>query len=420
MKVFYATQISNNDGKNFILSTDACMNICIGIISEILENDSNISFLIAIPDIRLSKEYWTYYSMFEQKYHSRITFIEFDSPVGPSNTRYHFDYIFWKKQYNLLKECDVMINDQNTLTKNWNTLFYELKLNIPIVSTNYFMDTPVSKKVSEQITYFERQMESFNNSNLTAFQSKENERESLDAYDTFYKNRNLIKKTTSWNIGVWAKEVLKYSSVSKFDETTIYFGNRISDSANRYNNYHKFAEAVGLAKSKTNIPFKAIMLNPTRKVTEEQLSLINTLSNNTVEVLPNNLNWSREDYLTFINRARVSCNLFTNEVHGGVTHCEALIAGNITIMPKVNNYWYKFKHSNNTNYPFFCEVNESNEIEVNSLSECIIKAVEIINTNNTEYTNYSSLCKKIGYDYESYEKSAHIIINDLKELIKNK
>ena len=61
--------------------------------------------------------------------------------------------------------------------------------------------------------------------------------------------------------------------------------------------------------------------------------------------------FTREDYLKFINRAHISCNLFVTEVHGGVTHCEAMLAKNVLVVPNVNNYKTKFAKTN-YQYPY--------------------------------------------------------------------
>ena len=76
---------------------------------------------------------------------------------------------------------------------------------------------------------------------LQQFQCSASMTEALDAYYSFYRrDAGLRGKSTVWNTGVWRKEVTKFSNEKKFKIPTVYFGNRISDSANRYNNYHKF------------------------------------------------------------------------------------------------------------------------------------------------------------------------------------
>jgi hypothetical protein len=160
------------------------------------------------------------------------------------------------------------------------------------------------------------------------------------------------------------------------------------------------------------------MLNPTRKVTSEQLDLIDTLSNGTVEVMPNHEKFTRQDYLEFINRAHISCNLFVTEVHGGVTHCEALMAGNMVVMPKVNNYWHKFEKAGHPNYPLFCEVSKSksDKPDAYDLAVKINMALDSIGTEAE--TSTRELCKHIGFEYESYERACDRIVNDIETVIR--
>ena len=425
MKIFYAAQISNftiKDGEQkFILSTDACMNLCVGIISNILDRKSNYKFLIAVPDINLVADYTDYYDLFERKYHNNLQFIQYCSPIGPVDTRFHFDFLFLKEMGREFKDVNVMINDQNTLTKNWNALFYALGLlNIPIVSTNYYLDSPLSSKVPSKITYFERMMESLNNSNLTAFQCEASKKEALDAYNYFYRSQTLRGASTTWNTGVWVKEIEKHKTTNRYAVPVIYFGNRISDSANRYNNYHTFAEAVGILfrKYKPTKVFNCIMLNPTKKVTDAQLQLIAKLSNGNVIVHENDKSWTREDYIRFINAAHISCNLFTNEVHGGVTHAEAMAAGNIVIMPRINNYAFKFRGISEDKYPFFCRLKRDKQLDAESIADKMNLALETIY--NGQFKSYSLLCKKLAYQFESYENASIKIIKDLNSLVKGK
>ena len=183
-----------------------------------------------------------------------------------------------------------------------------------------------------------------------------------------------------------------------------------------------FAEAIGIMSKKYNMskyPYCAIMLNPTKKVTEEQLKFIDRLSNGNAIVHPNNLKWSRVDYLKFINKSHISCNLFTNEVHGGVTHAEAMIAGNILVAPKINNYAYKFERIPHFKYPFLCKVDKKKkELDVNSLANKIYLAIRAVHEN--KYEEYSFACKKLAYLYESYERASVKIIRDLNELNRSK
>jgi hypothetical protein len=424
-KVFYAVQVSNytivNGEPKWMLRNDACTNIMVGIVSTILENHpGKFEFVIKLPFADHTNDVENLYDLFKEKYHKSINFLEDIIPISPVTSRFHFDTLGLDIVYPyMLKDIDVMINDENTLTKNWRVFFNSKGKNVPIISTNYFLDSPLAGKVDEKIRYYERQMESFINSDIAAFQCEAGRVEAMEAYDLLYKTQEILAPQSVWGVGAHYAEISEYHTNDKFETPTIYFGNRISDTANRYTNYDTFAEAIGHLSKMTKIPFRAVMLNPTRKITSEQLDLIDTLSNGNVEVMPNSEKFTRQDYLEFINRAHISCNLFVTEVHGGVTHCEALMAGNMVVMPKVNNYWHKFDKAGKSSYPLFCEVSDKNTAKPDSydLAHKIARALEMIGTE--EETNIRNTCKHIGYEYESYERACDRIVNDINQVIEN-
>lgn len=422
-KIFYAVQVSNftktPDGQTkWLLRNDACTNIAIGIVSTILERYPNdYEFLIKLPSASDTSDVNELRELFKEKYINRIQFFRDEIPHSPVTSRFHFDLIRLQKQKELFSTIDVMINDENTLTKNWRVLFDSLGLNIPIISTNYFLDSPIAKKVPEKIRYYERQMESFINSDIAAFQCEAGRVEAMEAYDHLYKSRDVLAPQSVWGIGAHYAEISEYHTKNRFKIPTIYFGNRISDTANRYTNYDSFAEAMGILSKLTDKPFKAIMLNPTRKVTKEQLDLIDKLSNGVVEVMSNEEKFTRQQYLEFINHAHISCNLFVTEVHGGVTHCEAMMAKNMVVMPKVNNYMHKMNKAGFPDYELFVELDKNNPHKPN-VHDIALKcklALDSIGTMNEEYLRET--CHNVGFEYESYERACDRIVSDIEELV---
>ena len=283
-KIFYAVQVSNftieNGTSKWLLRNDACTNIMIGIVSTILERyPHDYEFLIKLPSAVDTSDVKDLQELFKAKYHDRIEFFRDEIPHSPVTSRFHFDLLRLQRSKSIFETVDVMINDENTLTKNWNVLFNSLGLRIPIISTNYFLDSPIAGKVDEKIRYYERQMESFINSDIAAFQCEAGRVEAMEAYDSLYKTQSILAPQSVWGVGAHYAEISEYHSEKKMDIPVIYFGNRISDTANRYTNYDSFAESMGILSTLTDKPFKAIMLNPTRKATTEQLELIKTLSN---------------------------------------------------------------------------------------------------------------------------------------------
>jgi hypothetical protein len=425
IKVFYAVQVSNFtkvDGQDkWLLRNDACTNIAVGIISTILEKyPEQYEFLVKLPAAADTADVNELRELFKEEYMDRIQFYREDIPISPVTSRFNFDFDFHKQNAKKFEDVDVMINDENTLTKNWNVFFDSLGLTIPIISTNYFLDSPIAEKVKPKIRYYERQMESFVNSDIAAFQCEAGRIEAMEAYDHTYKSRENLAPQSVWGIGAHYAEISKYHTEEKFEIPTIYFGNRISDTANRYTNYDSFAEAIGILSTITDKPFRAVMLNPTRKVTTDQLNMIAKLSRNQVEVMPNEEKFTRKDYLQFINKAHISCNLFVTEVHGGVTHCEALMAGNMVVMPKVNNYWHKFVKAGHETYPLFCSVSksESHKPDTYDLAHKILRALEWIGTEAETATRET--CRSVGYEFESYESACERIVNDINTLADRK
>ena len=420
-RIFYAVQVSNftqtDLGPMWLLRNDACTNIMVGIVSTLLKDREDYEFLIKLPFEEDCLDTSNLFELFDEEYHDRISFLREHIPISPVTSRFNFDMNFYMEEKIWLSDIDVMINDENTLTKNWNVFFRSIGMHVPIMSTNYFLDSPLANKVDEKLRYYERQMESFINSDIAVFQCEAGMNEAMEAYDVLFKSRDLIKQKSVWGVGCHAQEIMNYHTNEEYSKPVIYFGNRISDTANRYTNYDSFAEAIGKLSKITDIEFEAIMLNPTRKVTDKQLNLIKELSNNSVEVMSNKDKFTREDYLKFINRAHISVNLFVTEVHGGVTHCEAMLAKNVLVLPNVNNYKTKFEKLDNT-YPFLVGVDkeQTHKPDTDQIAEKLKQSLELYQNDRKEFNKLGEDCFNLAYEYESYESASNRIQNDIDNL----
>jgi glycosyltransferase involved in cell wall biosynthesis len=423
LNVFYAVQVSNfttnGDKSKWLIRNDACMNICIGIVSSILtEYPKDFKFIIKVPPVEDCADIESHKDLFDEKYLDRIEFYEDFIPISPVISRFHFDMnthkVFGSKK---LANVDVMINDENTHTKSWRVFFENIiGRRIPMVSTNYFMDSPISPKSDPKVRYYERQMESLISSDMFSYPVSAALNEALEAYDFLFKDGKILGTPTVWNIGASFEEINKKKVTKSPGKIKIYFGNRITDSANRYTNWHIFAEAIGKLSQRIDPSrFTATILNPTKKITPEQLDEISTLSRGFVEVVPNYSDFSREDYVNFINEAHISCNLFTNEVHGGLTHVEAMMAGCILVAPNVNDYLYKYEDSGKlSDYPFLIDT-YNKKMDMDSFVSKLELAVNTAQ-NKQSLEKYSEMNRELAYKYASYEMSSHIIAKDLKKL----
>jgi hypothetical protein len=424
MKIFYAVQMSNftldNGTPKWLMRNDACVNICVGIVSTLLERYPDFSFLIKLPPAADTSDVKNLDDLFEAKYLSRIEFYRETIPVSPVTSRFNFDFGFHQKHATEFKDVDVMINDENTLAKNWRHFFKSIGKDIPMVTTNYFLDSPILPKSEFKLRYYERQVESMFCSEAFAFPVEAAMKDALEAIDLLYRNRDGMGKPLVWGIGAYYGEVAKYHSPKRKERPIIYFGNRITDSVNRYTNWHSFAEAIGkLSELVDPSTFEAVMLNPTRKATNSQLKEINYLSKGHVRVISNeDAGFTREQYLKFINEASISCNIFTGEVHGGCTHIEAMMARNIMVAPAINDYLHKYKDSGKLDgYPFLFEC-DGKTIDTDLMAQKLQLALEVVNTDGASTLPFfGQLNEKLAIEYESYERFAEKIGQDLLDLV---
>lgn len=416
MRIFYAVQVSNTtktqNGMKFLLKNDACMNIMRGIVMAVLEKKKDWEFVIKVPFLGSVEDIESYHELFPEKFRDRISFYQHQIPVSPVDSRFHFDFDFHRTAFLFnsdLRNIDVMINDENTLLMNWKVLFHNLGIKVPIISTNYFFDSPTAKKTPEGILYFDRQLESFIHSDIAAFQCEATMLETLLEVNKYLKKGSYEITSSVWGVGCSAAEILDKSiEPMNFDEyPVIYFGNRITETAGRYTNWDNFAEAIGKLQGLTAEKYSAVMLDPTRKTSEEQKREINIKSKDKVEFH----HFNREAYLRFIHGASISCNLFVNEVHGGVTHAEAMLARNIVIMPKVNNYWLKMKKFAK-DYPFFVK-HKGFKIDPTNLAKKLDMALTMLKFEPRKAKHWQDICHKAAMACETYESAAPKIISDL-------
>jgi len=421
MKILYAVQVSNTtkmpDGSmKWLLRNDACVNIMRGILIAVLKKKPQWQFVVKLPRLKDIADMKSYAELFPEEIRDNIMIYEDDIPISPVTSRFHFDFLRRRKEFLInpfLHGIDVMINDENTHTMSWKVVFHDLGLSIPMISTNYFFDNPIGKKTPKGVWYFDRQVESFIHSEITAFQCEATKDETirvLDQHLTRKGDYTMHWKPSIWGIGCSATEVLdKRIQAFEFHSLSlrpiIYFGNRITETAGRYTNWDDFAYGIGkLLAIKDHTQFSAYMLDPTRKVTREQQNVIDDGSDHRITLLHLN----REQYLGFIRGQHISCNLFVNEVHGGVTHAEAMLAGNLIICPRVNNYKIKIeKYAKN--YPLFVK-HKGFKIDTTDLAKKMHLALTMP---KAEQLKWRKMLVKAAMENETYESAAPRIIADI-------
>ena len=137
--------------------------------------------------------------------------------------------------------------------------------------------------------------------------------------------------------------------------------------------------------------------------------------------MDNDKPFTRQDYLEFINKAHISVNLFVTEVHGGVTHCEAMLAKNVLVLPNVNNYKTKFEKLS-YDYPFLVDTDkeQTHKPDTDQIAKSLSDALDMYYTDKEMFDQLGNNCYDLGYKYESYESACGRISNDIESLLKLK
>jgi hypothetical protein len=346
MNILYIVQPSNNDGEKWILQKDACFNIMRGIIQSFKNMYPDDSHIIVLPNSKQVNDI-NFYSL--DLWNDNIEYKEIDYPVHSVLAKYHLDFNELARILppSVFDRVDIIINDMNTIVPALNAYMkFHVGKHIPIVSTNYFYDSISDKKIDNKYRYILRQMEALVMSDGLAFVCDEAQKQMFDdlrfmnIHQVFDKTfEHLRQNSISLNIGGSYKEINEYKIQDTMREPIVYFANRITETVDRYTNWHVFAEAIGCIELYSNVKFEAFMTNPNNKASKKQIEEINRLSKGKIKLL----DLSREKYLEKINKASVSVNLFEREVFGGNSHVEALMAGNFVIMPYVNHYQSHFE-----------------------------------------------------------------------------
>lgn len=398
--ILWVVGLITNNGRSYLPESDPCYHIAVNMI-KLMQNEFDFSVLLPptagdiLPDFPIGVHV---------QYHKK--------PIHYAYQRFHFDFQQSQqiiRNFNNRKDVQpisIMMSDDNTHVANWRAVFHSLGVQPKIVSLTPFVDYPNSRKVEKTLSYHIRQMESFKLSDAVAFQSYFNLHEAISmdfdmcepaAIAEHHKNNYLV-----WPWGYSQKEIDRYKmSERRYTKPTVYFTNRITDNANRYNNYHKFAMAVKHVRNDGQFWFT----NPTGKATQKQIDDIHEWSGGRAIVNPNSDVMDRVQYMTMVSHAHISMHLFTH-AHRGMSHDEAAAMGKITISTASKTY---LEFWNGKQYPFL--VHE--RLDPIEIAEKIDMAIESLGTIQGRQYMTMNQVSAAAYSYENVSKQ---VIADLKTL----
>lgn len=377
--------IFNNNG--FWISADSNINMYAGIVGELLKKtDWEFDVLIGFPfaDINNPNE------ILKDK---RIKYIRNKYPVDAILSRYYFDVDDFKM---ILVESkpEVIWNNISEITRNIKAVCKNLKLEIPIINCNYWIDAPWidEGKVDYLVSYVFRQIDGALTADLVPF-TCENVREA------FFMNMetsldsgfiDMIKsKSTIWNFGFSKTEMLKYWTSNKFNKKTILFPNRLSGI--NYTHHLEFIEVVNKLYEYRQ-DFQVVFTNPSQKIDWQFLKdKVKAL----YIVKESSLN--RKEYIELLWMSDIVVNLYDIERYGGCANIEAIFCDCLPVMTKYGEYIKRTPK----NYKYFIDL----PITIDKIFKVLYRALD-----NKETFNFN-------IEESAYETVSELVIQDINKLI---
>jgi len=405
MNILYILQQSVYDKEGKWTTADSNINMMVGILRELSKKRKKWKFYVLIDKLKKFRDLKSYLDLIEAE---NVKFVPFSFFVNAFLNRYNFCVREFEKVARSIGKIDVIWNNITEFTRNIKTYFYFRQGYLPkFITCCYWLDLPYlnQSKVPREVTYFWRQFDGFECSDLCVFTCKS----TLEAFknhlillfrDTFLSDLNL--KTTIWDFGYSKDEILKYKPKEREipNKKTILFLNRLSKI--NYTHHIEFIEAIKILKSRRN-DFQVVFTNPSMKVSFKYLK----------RVVPNLFVYkedvlTREEYVKLLWQGDISVHLFEKELYGGCSFREAIEANNIPITLPI----YEYARILGKSYPFYLKNITPQEIA--NVLNTVLDSFDICDFRGTG----SFLEIKMRNYESSFEKVSNKVIMDIEKLFK--
>lgn len=401
MNILYILQQSVYNNENKWISADSNIQMCCGILRELLEK-TNWNFYILIAPIKDFADIKSYDELLEKN--ERIHWIEYNFPIDAFFLRQHFSMFDFQKMWSNLPKINVVWNNIIELSRNIKTFLWYKSKETKLISCCYWMDTPEinEPKVDKEISYQWRQFDGYECSDLCAFTCEstrkaffDNAEKFIDIIQTDYLCK-IYDKSKIWDFGFSTKEADKYFTNEKFNKKTIVFANRLSGI--NYTHHEEFIQAVNELYEKRQ-DFQVVFTNPSGKYSWEKLKqLVKPL------YIYKEHSLSRKEYFELLWKADISVHLYGMgnsgaERYGGCFHRESVYCNNIIITPKI----FEYMKIQGDDYLFYIKRDFSDFINKLNL------ALDIAYFNNDRIKNRNL--------NSSFEKISNNIIKDIEGLV---
>lgn len=399
-RILYILQQSIYDKK--WTTADSNINMMVGMLRQVTKL-TDWKFDIMIAPLEDFSDIESYDEIFK---HDNVDWIPYKFPIDAFINRQNFDAL---KMTEILVNgnYDVVWNNLTETSRNIKTILHYKNLGAKLITTCYWLDTPVigKGKVPSTISYDWRQFDGFECSDLVVFtcESTQNQwvQNSSAKFSASYISK-ILAKSVVWDFGFSAEEFDTFNGEKlnlPRDKKIVLFLNRLSGI--NYTHHEEFIKAVNSLYEKRD-DFAVVFTNPSQKISWDQLEQ-DVKPLHIVQRSP----LTRNQYVALLRNANVSVHLFESEAYGGCANVESLYCNNLSVMPKINEY---AKRATDTYVGFF-ELPITPEKIENTLDKTL---------NSLDNMLMKTLSSTIVYKMSSFESISKDVVNDINNLFEEK
>lgn len=337
-------------------------------------------------------------------------------------TRFDFDWNTIKTVLNdkrCKKYTHVYINDP-MLLRHYKALFYINKCNPKFILQTHFLDSPVARIVSDEISYWHGTVEACMKSDIHLWHCNSmlkvfEEALHYDYNDSFIEK--IMSKSGVWKDGYsteeikkgYKKENLRFDIKKLDNKCVVWIPNRIGGLGRSfdYTNNGKFMFDYLPKLWEQRQDFIVVAGNPNQKISNDELTQYCPAY---CKLIDGPLN--RDEYRYLSERSDIVAALYTNDTNGGLACLEAIEHKSYLLAPDIYEYSVYY---NQVDWPQNLRVNS----DLSNINEVLSKYIDLYYTeeNNTqehqELRNKEKQLKEFIREYASYESTTPIMINKL-------
>jgi len=402
MNILYILQQSIYDLDRKWLTADSNIEMMRGIILKLLEK-TDWSFYILIGKLSDFGNIRSFDEIIDtKKYPGRVNFIEYNFPVDAFINRQNFDAFEFKRILFSLPKIDIIWNNITELSRNIKTCLYYWNYDCKIVTSCYWLDCPYinEPKVPIEISYFWRQFDGFECSDLVTFTCDSTKKAFIEHSNKIFAKSfvdSIMAKSVVFDFGFNAFEIQQFCVEENEEPPIILFLNRLSEI--NYTRHKEFIEAIKLLYRKRK-DFKVVFTNPSKKFSWDYLrENVPNLFIIKQDVL------NREEYINLLWKSLISVHLYELERYGGVAHREAIATNNIVITPKCNEYL----RIQGDDYPYYVNYVTGQNLAW-KLHFALNTGKDFLKTNKFKEIKQRNF-------YSSYEMNVDLVINSFSSLL---